>query len=335
MNPIEKTLRRVDEFQQRHGLPSFVFGVVKKFGDDSAGSLAALIAYYGFLSIFPLLLVLTTLLGLLFANDAALHDRIIHSTVGQFPIVGQQLASKTTGVRSLHAGSVIGLVIGLLGLVWGSFGVSQAAQRMMAEVWNIPGVILPGFLSRLGRSVGFLALLGLDVIVTTFLAGFVTIGHGAPWVQVLAGLLGLITNMVLYVIGFRILTPKSIETRFLIPGGVLAGIGWTILQYAGTLLIGHTLRHASQTYGYYGSVLGLISFLYLTAEVTVYAAEVNVVSARHLYPRSIAPPPLTAADESVLRSVAEQGERRPEQRVHVEFSPTDHDGGDGVPRSPS
>src|ERR1700691_6463922 len=117
MNPIERTIRRIDRFQQRHTVPSFIFGVMKKFGDDSAGALAALIAYYGFLSIFPLLLVLTTLLGLFFAHDQALQTRIVHSAVGQFPIVGQQLSGKH-GVRSLHSGSVIGLIIGLLGLMW-------------------------------------------------------------------------------------------------------------------------------------------------------------------------------------------------------------------------
>src|ERR1700682_4480084 len=160
MKRMERIVRGFDAFQQRHVLPSFVVGVIKKFGDDSAGTLAALIAYYGFLSLFPLLLILTTLLGLFFANDTSLHDRIIHSTFGQFPVVGTQLASKN-GVHSLRSGSVVGLVVGLLGLVWGSFGVSQAAQRTMAEVWNIPGVIRPGFLPRLGRSLGFLALLGL------------------------------------------------------------------------------------------------------------------------------------------------------------------------------
>jgi uncharacterized BrkB/YihY/UPF0761 family membrane protein len=312
---------RVDGFQQRHPLPSFAYGVVKKFGDDSAGNLAALIAYYGFLSIFPLLLVLTTLLGLFFAHDAALQNRILHSALHQFPIVGQQLSGKN-GVRSLHAGSLLGLIVGLLGLVWGSFGVSQAAQRAMAEVWNVPGVSRPGFLPRLGRSVAFVALLGVDVVVTTFLAGLVTIGHGALWFQVLAGLVGLAVNMALYVAGFRILTPKSVGTRWLIPGAIVAGIGWTILQYVGTALIGHNLRHASQTYGFFAYVLGLMSFLYLAAELTVYAAEVNVVRARHLYPRSMAPPPPTTADKAALSAVVAERERRPDQQVHVDFSPT-------------
>jgi len=320
VNPIERTVRRVDAFQQRTALASLLFGVIKKFGDDAAGNLAALIAYYGFLSLFPLLLVLTTLLGIFFAHDVALHHRILHSAVGQFPIVGSQLTGPN-GVSSLRSGSMVGLIVGLLGLLWGSFGVSQAAQRAMAEVWNVPGVVRPGFLPRLGRSVAFLALLGLDVVLTTFLAGLVTIGHGALWFQILAGLLGVVANVALYVVGFRILTPRTIATGLLIPGAVMGGVGWTVLQFGGTALVGHTLRHASQVYGFFGSVLGLISFLYLAAELAVYAAELNVVRARHLYPRSIAPPPLTRADEAVLSAVAQEGERRPEQRVYVEFAP--------------
>jgi YihY family inner membrane protein len=323
VNPIEKVIRRVDRLQQRHLVPSFLVAVFKKFGDDSAGTLAALIAYYGFLSLFPLLLVLTTLLGLFFAHDASLQHKIIDSAVGRFPIASQ--LSGRHGVSSLHAGSGLGLAVGLVALVWGSFGVSQAAQRAMAEVWNVPGVIRPGFLPRLGRNVEFLGILALDVVLTTFLAGKVTLGHSALWSQVLTAALGLTISVVLYVLGFRVLTPKTIDTKCLIPGAILAGVGWTGLQYAGTLLIGHTLRHSSQVYGYFGSVLGLISFLYLAAEFTMYAAEVNVVLMRKLYPRSIAPPPLTLADRAVLSAIAEQGERRPELRVHVRYPPASGD----------
>lgn len=333
MNPIESVVRRFDQFQQRHTVPSFIFGVIKKFGDDSASALVALIAYYGFLSLFPLLLVLTTLLGLFFAHDTSVQTRIIHSAVSQFPIVGDQLSGRD-GVRSLRAGSVFGLVIGLLGLLWGSLGVSQAAQRAMAEVWNVPGVIRPGFAARVGRSMEFLGILALDLVLTTFLAGKVSFGHGPVWSQVLFGAIGLAISILLFMLGFRVLTPRSIKTSYLIPGAVLAGVGWTILQYAGTLLVGHTLRHASQVYGYFASVLGLISFIYLAAQVTMYAAEVNVVKVRHLYPRSIAPPPLTAADRAVLSAIAEQGERRPEQRVHVEFPSPEGQTPEGPPASP-
>jgi uncharacterized BrkB/YihY/UPF0761 family membrane protein len=119
------------------------------------------------------------------------------------------------------------------------------------------------------------------------------------------------------------LTPKSVKTRCLVAGAVLAALGWSVLQYGGTFLVGHQLRHSTQVYGYFASVLGLISFLFLAALLTLYAAEFNVVRERRLYPRSIVQPPLTPADKAVLAAVALQGERRPEQRVRVEFPGTD------------
>lgn len=318
MNPIEKVVRRVDAFQQGHSAAAFLFGVVKKFGDDAGGSLAALLAYYGFLSVFPLLLLLITLLGLFFNHDSGLQHRVVNSALAQFPIVGKQLAGPH-GIGSLRSGSVIGLVVGLVGLGWGSMGVTQSGQRAMAEVWNVPGEFRPGFVPRLGRSLEFLGILGLDVILSTALAGFVTIGGSGTLAQAVAVVAGLLVNIPLFVIGFRVLTPKSIETRALITGAVLAALGWSLLQYGGIWLVGHQLRHASQVYGYFASILGLISFLFLAAEITLYAAELNVVRERHLYPRSIVQPPLTDADVAVLTAVAQQGKRRPEQLVDVHF----------------
>lgn len=316
MNLIEKVVRGVDTFQQRHSFTALLFGVVKKFGDDAGGSLAALLAYYGVLSVFPLLLLLITFLGL-FSHDAALQHRVVDSALAQFPIVGKQLAGPH-GIGSLRSGSTVGLGVGLVGLVWGSMGVTQAGQRAMAEVWNVPGIVRPGFVPRLGRSLEFLGVLGFDLVVSTALAGFVTFGGRATWTQAVAVVAGLGMNIPLFILGFRVLTPKSIETRSLVTGAVAAAVGWSLLQYGGTWLVGHQLRHASQVYGYFASILGLISFLFLAAEITLYAAELNVVRERHLYPRSIVQPPLTDADQAVLTAVAQQGERRPEVRVHVE-----------------
>jgi uncharacterized BrkB/YihY/UPF0761 family membrane protein len=186
-------------------------------------------------------------------------------------------------------------------------------------VWNVPQASRPGFLPRLGRNVAFVALLGVDVVLTTFLAGLVTLGRGALWFQILATLVGLAVNIGLYAVGFRILTPTSVAIGQLLPGAVVGGVGWTILQYVGTLLVGHTLKNASQTYGFFGSILGLISFLYLAAELCLYAAEVNVVRARHLYPRSLSPPPSTPADR-LVRGAQEEG-RRPEQHIRAELAP--------------
>ena len=317
---IKNVIRRFDAYQQSHSPVAFVIGVVKKYVEDRGPSLAALLAYYGVLSVFPLLLVLFTSLGLLFSNDAGLQHRVIHSALSQFPVVGKQLNGHD-GITELRAKG-LGLAFGLAGLFWGSIGVTKAGQRAMADVWNVPQLNRPHFLKRIWRSVQFLGVLVLDVVVSTALAGLVTFDNHAAWFQALAIVVGLGVNVALFLLGFRILTPNSIPTRTLMSGAAIAAFGWSALQYLGTWLVGHELRHASQLYGYFASILGLVFFLYLAAEVTLIAAEINVVKSRHLYPRSLTPP-FTPADEAVLTAISKQAQRSKAQNVRVDFEEPD------------
>ena len=310
MNAAERLVRRVDCFQQERLPLAFVFGVVKKFGDDRGGSLAALMTYNAFIAVFPLLLLMTTVLGFVIDKNSSIRTSIISSALRDFPIVGDQL------VKSVHPlrGNPVALIVGGLGLVWGAMGLSQAAQYAMAEVWNIPGEHRPGFLPRLARGLGLIGVLGLGLGLTTGLLSVATLAPGGIGTRGLIPLGTVAINIGLFVIAFRVLTP-SIATRTLLPGAIFGGVGWSVLQVVGALLVGHNLRHASQVYGYFASVLGLISWLYLGAQLALYAAEINVVRARQLWPRSIVQPPLTEADMRALDDIAEQGKRRPEQSV--------------------
>lgn len=317
MNPAERAVRRIDQFQQESHSVAFVVGVMKKFGDDRGGLLCAMLAFYGFLSIFPLLLLLVTLLGFVGGGAHSWAHRVEVSAFSQFPIVGSKLSAN---IHALHNPNVLGLVVGLLGVVWGSQGALQTAQYAQAEIWNVPAVVRPNFWARLGRTAGMTVVLGVFLVATTVLAGLVTIGHHGAWAAVGGGAASLTLNVVLFGVGFWLLTPSQIAWNELWPGAVIGGAGWTVLQYGGGLLVDHALRNASKTYGSFALVLGLVGFLYLSARVTVYAAEVNVVKARHLWPRSIVPPPLTAADREVLSALALESKRRPEQYVGVGFS---------------
>ncbi|MDQ6728029.1 MAG: YihY/virulence factor BrkB family protein [Actinomycetota bacterium] len=326
---MERVVRRIDRFQQTHRPLAIGFGVIKKFGDDRAGSLAALIAYYGFLAIFPLLLLLTTVLGFVMDRNSSLRASVLKSALRDFPIVGQQLG------QAIHPlqGSAFGLAFGIGGLIWGSLGVTQAAQLAMAEVWNIPGVNRPPFVTRLLRGLGLLGLLGTGLVATTVLASVSAFGGGVL-TKVAGVVVSIGLNMGLFVLAFRVLTVKRIPTRALVPGAVLGGIGWSLLQVLGGYLVGHQLRHASQVYGYFASVLGLVSWIFLGAQLTLYAAEANVVWARRLWPRSIVQPPLTDADKRAFDYIAMQGERRPEQSVDSTWQDGDGDAEvvDGVRR---
>lgn len=328
MNPLERVVRRVDGAQRRCAPLAFGFGVVKKFGDDRGGLLCAMLAFYGFLSIFPLLLLLVTVLGFLGGGPHSLAHRIEASAFSEFPLVGSKLSSN---IHALHDRNVFGLVVGILVVLWGSQGALQTAQYAQAEVWHVPAAVRPNFWARLGRTALMTVVLGAFLVASTVLAGVVTIGDHGAWAGVGAAVLSLCLNVVLFGVAFRVLTPRQIAWSDLWPGAIAGGAGWTVLQYVGGLLVEHNLRNTSKVYGSFALVLGLIAFLYLSAELTVYAAEVNVVRARRLWPRSIVQPPLTPADREVLSSLALEGKRRPEQYVGVGFSDTAQDaGGDRV-----
>ena len=327
MNPVERLLRKADGTQQRYQPSAFVFGVVKKYGDDNGGVLVANLTHSAFVSFFPLLLVLVTVLGLVAAGDPAFRVDAVDAVASQVPLIGHEL---TGNVHQLQRSSVIGLIVGLATLVWGTTGLAQAGLFTMEQVWNLPGPARPGFLPRLVRSLLFLVLLGLVVIATSLLAGLSTYGHHALAFVMFAEAVEATVNAGMYFVGFRILTPRGVPSRDLAPGAVTAGICWTALQVAGAYLIHHYL-HSDSVYGVFATVLGLVAWLYLAAQITVYCAEINVVLSRRLWPRSIIQPPLTEADRASLALQALSNQRRKEQQVVVTF--TDRE--PGAPAAPT
>jgi uncharacterized BrkB/YihY/UPF0761 family membrane protein len=251
---------------------------------------------------------------------------VLNAVAGQVPLIGNQL---TGGVHTLKRDSVIGLIFGLVGLIWGTSGLAQSGLFTMEQVWNLPGPARPGYVQRLGRAGLFLCLLGGGVIVTTLLASLNTYGGSKAfgWL-VLAEVLAAVVNVGMYIGAFRVLTPKGVPTQKLIPGAITGGILWTVLQVLGTWLI-HHYEHSDSAYTVFGTVLALIAWIYLAVEITVYSAEINVVLARRLWPRALVQPPLTEADRSSLAHQALQNQRRPEQHIEVTF--TDRENEDDQP----
>jgi uncharacterized BrkB/YihY/UPF0761 family membrane protein len=267
--------------------------------------------------VFPLLLVLITALNIVLAGDHGARKALLNSALSQFPVIGSQLGHN---IHGLQRSSVIGLVVGLLGLLWGSTGLAQAGLFSMAQIWNLAGPERPNYVKRLGRSFVFLAVLGSGLVVSTGLASFGTFGRHNVGLGILSEALAVLVNVVMYFLVFRVLTPKAVNRRKLPPGAVVGGVAWTILQAVGGYLIGHDLRHDSVTYGVFGIVLGLLAWIYVGSEITIYAAEFNTVLARHLWPRGMVQPPLTEADQRSMALQATQNQRRPEQEVSVGFN---------------
>jgi YihY family inner membrane protein len=316
MNPVERLIRRADAAQQRHQATGFVVGVVKKFGDDNGGVLVTNLAYATFVSVFPLLLILVTVLVNIAAGSPSLRDALINGAARQFPLIGHQLAGK---VHALQRSSLVGLVVGLLLLCWGVTSLAQAGLFTMEQVWNLPGPARPGYLQRLARSVLFLAVLAVGLMISTGLAGLASYGHHSLALAVPIDLLAAVANSGLYLASFRVLTPKGVPTQNLLAGAIAGGVAWTVLQALGAYLVHHFLRSDS-VYGVFATVLGLLAWIYLGVRITVYAAEINVVLTRRLWPRALIQPPLTEADRASMALQALANQRRKEQQIEVTFS---------------
>jgi YihY family inner membrane protein len=319
MNPVERTIRRIDATQRRFTPTAFVFGVIKKYGDDNGGVLVSNLAYSAFVALFPLLLILFTILGLIAAHDPSFRESAVKTkdaVANQIPMLGQTL---TSNVSTLQRSSTIGLIVGLLVLIYGATSLAQAGLFTMEQVWNLPGPARPGFLQRLGRAVLFLVLLGAGVIVTTGLASLSTYLHGRGfWFKLLIQVVTAAFGAGMYLGAFRALTPKGVPTRSLLPGAITGGILWTVLQVLSAWLV-HRFLHSNSAYGVFATVLGLLAWIYLATEITVYSAEISVVLARRLWPRSVIQPPLTEADRASMALQALQNQRRPEQHIEVTF----------------
>jgi membrane protein len=316
---------KLDRLQRRHKAAGFPIAVVYKYFDDSGPYLAALITYYAFVSLFPLLLLLSTILGHVLAGDPGLQQRLIDSALSQFPVVGDQL-----GRPNELSGGAVGVVVGILGSLYGGLGVAQAVQYAMNTAWSVPRNSRPNpFLAR-GRSLLLLATAGLAVLGTTALS---TLGSGNAGslgiaLRMVALVASVAVNGVVFVFAFRLATSRPLTVRQVAPGALTAAVLWQLLQTFGVSYVGHVVSKASATNGVFALVLGLLAFLYLAAVVGVLCVEINVVHVDHLHPRALLTPftddvDLTPGDRRSYTGLAKAQRSKGFERVHVTFHPPD------------
>lgn len=315
---------RLDRYQRRHRWLGFPLAVIYKFFDDQGNYLAALIAYYGFLSLFPLMLLLVTVLGFLLRGHPGLRSDLLHSALVRFPIIGGQIQ------RSTHAltGSGLGLIVGIVGTIYGGLGVIQATQNAFNRSWAVPRQDRPDPIHSRMRSLMLLPVLGVALLVTTGLSGFDTTASAVvgPWGRVAAAVLSVVGNIALFIVIFRILTARDLTAREVAPGAVVAGLLWEVLQLVGTYVVAHDLRGASAEAGLFGVVLGLMAWIYVQAVMTVLCAEVNVVLDRGLWPRALMAlfsdtDALTEADKEAYESYSRSERYKSFQDIEVAFVP--------------
>ena len=310
----------LDRLQRRFPPIGFVIAVIYKYVDDKGTYLAALVTYYAFVSLFPILLLLTTILGIVLDGNPALQERLVESALSQLPVIGAQLEHP----RELSGGAW-GLTIGILGAIYGALGVGQAWQNAMDTAWSVPRNRRRNpFLSRL-RSLMLLLALGIALGCTAALsivAGATSWLGGHRELLVVGGAIAIETAV--FVVAFRHGTARTLAITAVLPGALLAAVLWQLLQSFGVVYVAEVIRKASTTNGVFAGVLGMLAFVYLASVIVVLCAEVNVVRIRKLYPRALLGPfiedvDLTKGDRKAYTDQAKAQRAKDYERVEVTF----------------
>lgn len=316
---------RLDAFQRRHRWAGLPLGIVYKFYDDQGVYLAALISYYGFLSVFPLLLLLTSVLGFVLQDNPDLKQRILDSTLSQFPVIGQQLG-EPQGLR----GSVVAVVLSAVVALYGALGVAHAIQNAMNVIWAVPRCGRPNpFYLRL-RSLVLIAIGGLATMVATVLSALASsataFGAGLGWIgTILIVVAAVAVNTAVFVVGFWVCVDRGRAVRSLLPGALTAGVVWQGLQLGGTAYVGRVVNGTDDTYGVFALVLGLLGWIFLASVAIVFSAEIDVVRFKRLFPRSLLTPftdnvDLTWADRRTYTEIATAQQAKGFESVSVSFA---------------
>jgi YihY family inner membrane protein len=281
---IEKIIKWFDQFQYNHKIIGFPFAVFKKYGDDEAGNQAALITYFGFVSLFPLLLILFSILDSISSRNAEFEKRIISATLQYFPGTAEEISKNIHGFHRTGISLFIGIIITLYGVR----GISSALQNASNKLWQIPKKQRPNFWVTTVRSFGIIILGGGGMIFTSVILGYTNnISSTGPFFKILVTIFALFLNSLVFMLVFRLATAKQVKTKWLINGAIVAAVFWQILQFLGSYLILHQLKRSSELYGVFSIVLGMLFWIYIQAEVTLYAIEINVVRTKKLWPRKI------------------------------------------------
>lgn len=320
----------IDRFQRHHPVVGFPLAVLYKFFDDQGPYLAAIITYYAFIAIFPVMLIATSVLGFFLQNDPALQEDLLDTVLAQFPIVGDQLG-RPDGLT----GSTSAIVIGVIAATYGVMGLGLAVQNAGNVAWAVPRNSRPNPILLRIRSLIIMGIAGIGILLvaigTSLLQDPDAIGLGAiPDVGWLVRLIGLIITALIFVTVFRLISLGRATWRSVLPGAVVCAFAWQVLQYVGDAYVRNIIGRASAMNQTFALVLGLFAFLFIAALIVIFGLEVNVVLRRRLYPRALLTPftdnvELGPGDIRAYTSYARMQRHKGFEKIQVDFTTSERD----------
>jgi len=304
-NFINRTVDRIDDLHRRIPPIAFTFAVLKKFGDDRAGPHCALIAYYGFFSVFPLMLVLVAVVEWVLSGNEELQQDIIDSAVAQIPVIGEQIVENVSELT----GSPVVVIVGLVVAIWAGLGAARATQDGLNAVFGVPFLRRANFFLRQLRGLVTLGVFGTLVLVSMVVGSILAGLPGGTFGRIATFVASSLLNSIVIAALFKVLTHRKLTRTEMLVGAVAGGVAWTVLQTVGAFYIDRVVTNATRTYGVFAVVIGLLSWVYLAARITLTAAEAGTVAEKRLWPRAMIRERPTEADLAVADLINDREER--------------------------
>lgn len=261
--------------RSRHHLIDTVGEMLDGWRRHLSGRNASLLSFFMFLSIFPLMLAATTILGFVLEGDPELQQRLIDGAADEIPLIGENLKN-----GEALEGSVWVLIVGLLGALWSSTKAFVGLQSALDDTWEVHIDERPGLHVQRSRAIVGLLILGASQVGNIIVAAAISAAN-MPGIGVFAAIAGSLLVNVLVIAGmYRFLTSASPSWGDVWPGAIMAGIIFTALQHFGPLIVQNITDNAGETYGTFAVVLGLITWLGFLAIGGLMAAELNAAIVR-------------------------------------------------------
>lgn len=271
------TSDKVMELRSKH--PAIEVGVDTLDGwrRHISGRNASTLAFFGFLSIFPALLAATTILGFVLEGNEDLQQRIIDGALADIPVLGQQLENDPASL----SGNIWALLIGLGGALWSASKAFVAMQGAFDDVWEVEVDHRDAMPKQRGKALLGILFIGGAQVGTIVIATLVA-SAGLPNIgRILLVLATVAINITMIAAMYRFLTAAEPTWSDVWPGAIVAGIVYTLLQHFGTTIVRSITENASDTYGQFALVLGLVTWLGLLSIATIMSAEWNAALVRH------------------------------------------------------
>lgn len=283
INP-KTLLASIDTFQRNHRLLAFPIAVIKRYDEEKAGKQAALITYYAFLAAFPLLMLFITILGVIVSSNPDLRDEIVSTVFELFPALGNDLKNNVNAIKATG----LALLLQSLVVLYGARGLASILQETFNNLWRVESDKRPGFAGDNLRSIGMMLAVGVGMIVGTAISyGLSSTLDLGIFGSVLINIVNLLVTFGLFLIVFRLGTSGSVVIGKLIIGAVIASLGTIIVQRLGGIIMSEQLPKLEGSYGSFALALGMLFWIYLQAQVILYALVITIVRMEKDWPKKL------------------------------------------------